>query len=278
MLQSPFLRPASLLALLAASGLSLPVLAANAPAATTPATTPAAKALPPNYNAIYEQNMFDPQRKPWEEKKEVPPPLPPLTSEDVQIYGVMAVGSYKRAIVKLGGKLRGMAPSDPKARPFVTLAEGQSLAGYTLAEIGPQRLVFSVGDIRYAVAFNKKEDRPTAPPPPPPPVFQEAVIVAAETPNGSNGQPLPAAVPAGQEAAPAAAPAAVAAPEQQAAAPAPVAAAPGSGESGNAANNTPPPAPAQPMSLLDAIQQAKAAQSGGQPAAAAVNPFTNLGK
>lgn len=276
---SDFLRPLILAAILAAVGQGLPAVAAVTPApaaAVAPAVAPAAtKAPPPNYNAIYEQNIFDPQRKQWEEKKEVPPPLPPLTAEDVQIYGVMAVGSYKRAIVKLAGKLRSLAPTDPKSRQFVTLAEGQSLAGYTLAEIGAQRLVFTVGDTRYAVAFNKKEDRPLAPPPPPPAAFQDAVVVAAETPNGANGQPLPASSPIATEAAPAAAVATAATPE--AAAAAPVAAAPAAAAPAANANTPAPAAPSQPMSLLEAIQAAKASQSGGQPAAG-TNPFSNLGK
>lgn len=266
---------ASPAALAVAGAAPAPVLApATAPAAASPA--PAAKAPPPNYNAIYEQNIFDPQRKQWEEKKEVPPPLPPLAAEDVQIYGVMAVGSYRRAIVKLGGKLKHLMPSDPKARPFVTLSEGQSLGGYTLAEIGPQRLVFTAGETRYAVSINKKEDRPTAPPVPAPAAFQDAVVVAVETPNGANGQPLPAGAPAtipdavgAAQAVAAAQPAPVAAP----AAPAAPAAsnADGSGAANNSNNNGNNAAqPARAMSLLEAIQAAKAsggAQSGG------TNPF-----
>ncbi len=258
-----------------------PAAAVVTPAATpvvapTAATGNAAKA-PPNYSAIYEKNIFDPQRKQWEEKKEVPPPLPPLAAEDVQIYGVMAVGSYRRAIVKLGGKLKHLMPTDPKARPFVTLSEGQSLAGYTLAEIGPQRLVFTAGETRYAVSINKKEDRPTAPPAPPPAAFQEAVVVTVETPNGANGQPLPAGAPAtipAQDGSSVvqAPPAAVAAtPEAAPAAPA------ASANAGNTGNN-PAPADSNPgraMSLLEAIQQAKS-NGGGQ--SSGVNPFSNLAK
>lgn len=283
--QSAFLRPVILAAISAALGQGLPAVAAVMPApapAVAPTPAPAVvKAPPPNYNAIYEKNIFDPQRKQWEEKKEVPPPLPPLTAEDVQIYGVMAVGSYKRAIVKLAGKLRGLAPTDPKSRQFVTLSEGQSLAGYTLAEIGPQRLVFSVGDVRYAVAFNKKEDRPLAPPPPAPAAFQDAVVVTAETPNGANGQPLPTSSPSGQDVVQAVAAAATpAAPEPAPAPAAPAAEAPAPNASANAGSNAAAPAaPSQSMSLLEAIQQAQQAKAqGGGQAAAVTNPFGNLNK
>lgn len=265
--QFPFAAPAptgTKPAATSAPAKAAPAASSVAPSAAIPApvAATASKGVKPNYNAIYEQNIFDPQRKQWEEKKEVPPPLPPLSSEDVQIYGVMAVGSYKRAIVKLGGKLKSMMPTDPKARPYVTLSEGQSLGGYTLSEIGPQRLIFTVGDTRYAVAINKKEDRPSAPPVPPPAAFQEAVVAAVETPNGANGQPLPGSTPAAApevNAVAAAQPvAAPAAPAQPSAAPAQAA----------ADNNS----AARPLSLLEAIQQAN--KGGGS--ANTTNPFANL--
>lgn len=240
-----------------------------APEPAKAAAAPAAPKAPPDYNAISDKNLFDPQRKPWEEKREAPPALPALMPEDVQIYGIMAVGSFKQAIVKVGGKLKHLAPTDPKARPYIQLKEGQSLGGYTLTEINPQRLIFSVGETRYQVAINKKEDRPTAPTVPLAPVFQDAVVIAAEAPNGSDGKPMavenPIPTPAPTPAAPAATPAA---PEQT------PQNNPNSGANNpqqtadNSANNN--ANPGRPLSLLEAINQAKNSGAGSSPM---VNPF-----
>lgn len=260
---------------LIAPNFSLPRLAASltllvsALAQAVPASPAAPEPVkaPPDYNAISDKNLFDPQRKPWEEKREAPPALPALMPEDVQIYGIMAVGSFKQAIVKVGGKLKHLAPTDPKARPYIQLKEGQNLGGYTLAEINPQRLIFSVGETRYQVAINKKEDRPTAPTVPLAPVFQDAVVIAAEAPNGSDGKPMavenPIPTPAPTPAAPA-----VAAPQQ----------APQNNPStspnnaqqtaDNSANNN--ANAGRPLSLLEAINQAKNSGAGSAPMA---NPF-----
>lgn len=251
---------AALALLLSSLAQAVPAPQAAAEAAKAAATPKA----PPDYNAISDKNLFDPQRKPWEEKRELPPLLPALTAEDVQIYGIMAVGSFKQAIVKVGGKLKHLAPTDPKARPYIQLKEGQSLGGYTLAEINPQRLIFSVGETRYQVAINKKEDRPTAPPVPVAPVFQDAVMITAEAPNGSDGKPMaidnPIPTPAAPAATPAPAQAAPTTPEQTPQKPQNNQ----SADSNNSGNTL------RPTSLLEAIQQAKSAGGSQAPAG---NPF-----
>ncbi len=149
--------------------------------ATAPASAPlsaTAQPVQPDYNPIYEKNIFDPERKPWSEKPVVNiPAAPPITSSDVQLYGVIMVGNVKKALVKLEGRLKSSIPS---TRPFVALNEGQRVGEYTLAEIHPKELVFSAGDGRYRIAFNKKTDRPA--PLPAPPVIQGPSIATTEAP------------------------------------------------------------------------------------------------
>lgn len=249
-----------------------PPAAAPAPAAATPgaapgtppageaapAAAPAASPLSPGLAEIAQKNVFDRKHQPWPDRVPPRPAPPPLTADDVQIYGIVRAGAVRRAVVKLGGKFKGLVDAG-NGRPFATLAEGQQLGEYRLAEILPAQLVFMGGSgARQTVDFNKKNDR-VAVGAPPPPVIQAAVeappggAVAAAVPS----VPPPGGNPVQQPQAPAAAGLPVAPPG--AAAPASAAA--------------PAPQPIRGNTLAEAIAAAQAAAAqGGQPAVPA-NPF-----
>lgn len=242
------------------------------------AVPPVAATLKPGYAEIYEKNVFDPKRQPWIEKVEAPPPPPiaPLTQADAEVLGVMAFGSYKKAILKLGPGFK-FAPQ-PKAkappRPFVILAVGESLGPYTLVEIAEKKVVFDASGTQYSVTFTpKKLDRP--PPSAVTPMSQFPVVLAAPTPTIVAGvEPL---VSAAAPANPAAQGQAAVPPPDAGVAPAPAAgtgaapaaAAPAAAQDQAAAN----PAPVvQGRTLLEAIEAARAAQAAGQLNVVA-NPF-----
>jgi len=233
-------------------------------------------ALAADYRVIAEQNLFDPQRKPWPEPAAAAA-ASPLAADDIQVQGVVVVGRVKRAIVKLGGRLK---PAGGAAgRSNTVLGEGQAVGGYTLESIEARQLVFSSGGSRYTVPFTRSVQRDMASAPPAPlPVIQSATLPVAEAapaaqPAAIAGSPQfappPALTPpqAGQPHPPAPAPAPAlfpSGPAQQAASTA-------------AAPATPAAAPAPPatgMSLLQAIQAAEAARRAGQAQTAPpFNPF-----
>lgn len=212
---------------------------------------------------ISEKNLFDPERKAWPDKAPQAAPASSLSATDVQLYGVMIVGDYKRAILKLDGKLKHLAPGGD-ARPFVTLAEGQSLGEYTLVEVQPRGVVFSAGAARQPIAFSLKTDRPA--PTPLPPVIQSAIVAPVEAPTVVPGL-TPVAAPTPQ--APVALP-------TQAASPMPVASASGAqpspGASPSAGTGQPTPV-IQGATLADAIAAAQAAAAAGTLPPTVGNPF-----
>lgn len=197
---------------------SLPVfliLTLSGIAAAEPITAPA---QPPvifvrhSIEGIYQNNLFDPERKQWKEittavtAAPAAAPAAKITDQDVQIYGVMVMGSEKKAIVKLGGqfanlnqpggapaggpKSRGMqnpnmrAPSPVQQRQFTILTEGERVGDYTLTGISQEGLTFSSSDgsQNEMVAFNKKSDRQVTANPP-------------VTAMGAGGFPMPGALP-----------------------------------------------------------------------------------
>ena len=233
-------------------------------------------ALAVDYRVIAEQNLFDPQRKPWPEPAAATA-VSPLAADDIQVQGVVVVGGVKRAIVTLGGRLK---PAGGAAgRSNVILGEGQAVAGYTLESVQARQLVFSSGGQRFTVPFTRSARREMASAPPAPlPVIQSATLPVAESapaaqPAATAGSPQfappPALTPpqAGQPHPPAPAPAPTlfpSGPAQQAASTAAAPATPAGA----------PAAPATGMSLLQAIQAAEAARRAGQvPAAPPFNPF-----
>lgn len=219
-----------------------------------------------DYSEIYEKNVFDPNRQPWSDKiKQADPAVPALAPGDVEVYGVMSVGDYKKAIVKLGPAFK-VAPV-PGARPFVMLAVGQALGPYTLVEISEKNIVFEGGGARYPMSFAAKKDRP--PPSAVAPAFQVPVVLPAPVPTMVPGiEPIAVA-----EAAPAAAPA-PAPPPSDGQAPSPAAqqqpASPSAASQQAAAASA---APIQGRTLLEAIEAAAQAKAAGTLSAPPPNPF-----
>jgi len=239
-------------------------------------------ALAMDYRVIAEQNLFDPQRKPWPEPAAPADAASPLAPDDIQVQGVVVVGGVKRAIVKLGGRLRQFAPGAAAGRLNVVLSEGQALGGYTLESVAAQQLVFVSGGNRFMVPITRNAQRETASAQSAPlPVIQSATLPVAE-PQFIPAQPAPGAVPpqfpppAASVMTPQPAPAPTRAPTQ-AAGQFPGGPAQQAGTTAAApASPSAAPAAAAPggMSLLEAIQAAEAARRAGQLSAAPpFNPF-----
>lgn len=237
------------------------VQAADVTPGTTPGTTPAAPVtaapLPP-LDAINQRNVFTPGYQAWPDRIPVPPPPPPppptpaLTTDDIELYGIVLAGPVRQAIVKLGAKLRAQLPPASPAeaqRPYLRLNQGQQLGPYTIAEIQPNQVLITAQGLRQGVAFSKKTDRPS-PSAPAPAQIQAATPAAASPPPAGTPPtaPAPGAAPAtaniGAGAVPSGAQATTAAP------PPPVTSAP----AGN---------PAGVASLAEAIAAAQAAANNG---------------
>ena len=223
-----------------------------------------------DYSEIYEKNVFDPNRQPWvDTSKPADPTVPALNPGDVEVYGVMSVGSYKKAIIKLGPSFKGAPPPGKSVRPFIMVAVGQALGSYTLAEISEKNIVLEGGGARYPVAFAKKSDRP--PPGPVTPMSQAPVVLPAPTPTMVPGiEPIavavisPAPPPASQ---PEVQAPAASAQQQQSPASQSAAAQKATPETANA------PAPIQGATLMEAIAAANQARLSGNLPPPPPNPF-----
>lgn len=223
-----------------------------------------------DYSEIYEKNIFDPNRQPWADaSKPADPAVPALNPGDVQVYGVMSVGDYKKAIIKLGPSFKGAPPPGKSTRPFIMVAVGETLGPYKLAEISEKNIVLEGGGARYPVAFAAKNDRP--PPGAVAPVSQVPVVLPAPTPTMVPGiepiavaaiSPAPPPVPQPELQAPAAS-----AQQQQS----PTPPSDSSQKTAPAAANA--PAPIQGRTLMEAIEMANQARLSGSLPPPPPNPF-----
>ena len=228
--------------------------------------------------AIAEQNLFDPQRKPWPDPAAQPPAVPAPGPEDIQVHGVVVVGPVKRALVKLGGRMRQLAPGVAGGRGMTVLREGQSVGSYTVESVEPQQVVFVSGGNRFPVKITRgvpREQLASAP---------VASVIQAPTPPAfeaaPQGAPPPAPAPpppanpflSAPALAPAPAPSAPAPVAPRASGPAPVAAqTPAAATTPGQTTAVAPPSTG--MTLLEAIQAAEAARRAGQLQTPPVNPF-----
>lgn len=240
----------------------------NGFAAVAESAKPGEAAAQPNYAEIYEKNVFDPNRQPWVDKPAAPA-VSPINPGDIEVYGVMSVGSYKKAIIKPGPAFKGAPAPVAGGRPFIMLAVGQTLGSYTLVEISEKNIVFESGGARYPVAFTGKRDRPAPVPAAPP--MQGAVVLPVPVPTLVAGIAPIAVEPIASASQPAPQPA-QASPtqpgQQQVAAAAPAAAAQPAPET------TAPSPPIQGRTLLEAIEAANQAALSGQKMPTYANPFT----
>jgi len=245
--------------------------AASAPAAKADATPPAPAAADPS--VIYQKNVFDPQRKPWNlpaEPVPAPPPPPPLTDADVKIQGVWETGGTRKALVELSPKLLAQFETKPgkTPRPYRTVSVGDNLGGFTLKTISAKELTFEQSGVTSTFKFQVAKGRATAGVSVAPP-DQVAIVLSAPQPvvgDAGAAQPIaPAALPEPTPfAQPQAQPQSVPVPQQAA-------------DNAAAANNAAQPQAGQTtgaMGLLEAIEAARKNNSG-LPVA---NPFAGLGK
>lgn len=224
-------------------------------------------------NEIIESNPFDPGRKPWKQQKEAPPPLPELTPKDLQIEAIISFGQFRGIIAQLDGRLKGTLPANAAGK--VRIQVGQNFGGgYTLSSLEPNQVVVQGGEKRFSIPLLRKVNKGGAPAPAM--QAQEQVSIAP------SAQPVPVAAEAPASAPP----------------PSPPPSSPGTPAISAAGNSPPPPlapagnpfaglptssqpespaeaaAPAQPMSLLDAIRKAQeTAKSRANPVQPGI-PFT----
>ncbi len=246
-------RSISALAVLAALGL-LTRHADAAPAATSAAAD--------SYEHIYKENVFDPKRAQWAVATPVPS-IPPPSANDIQLYGIVNIGTVKRAVFKVAPLLAGVGK-----RQFLTLSEGQSIGSYQVAEIKADQVVLAAGDARYPLRFATKADRSPA-----------GVPASAPTQAPMELPPaMPTMVPGFTPVVPAQQPVVASAPSAAAVPPQPSATPPAEGQqaqtkTADAAQPAPQAAaPIQGATLLEAIEAARRAQAAGQPSYP--NPFT----
>ncbi len=173
--------------------------------------------LPSDYAVIGETNLFHPDRViPVDRKAEVPRP-------EVVLYGTM-IDTTRLAFIE-DRKNPVTTPGRGKRQRVVKL--GEEVSGYTVAEIGTDRIVLVRGDDRLTVQLSppdkrKASDEPPQPQQPvqtkpvqtPPPAPARPARPAPQPPGGVKGPPLPvgetirptpppaAPQPAGERAAP----------------------------------------------------------------------------
>lgn len=146
-------------------------------------------------------NPFDPQRAMWPDR--VPPPPPPpappppatVTDQDLQLYGVTIVGNSRLATVKVGKRFGALAP---EGRAFATVAEGQALGEFTLAQVQPNQIVLKAPGGQQTIGFTKKADRSAASSGATAPAPVQTATEAVSTPQeGAPQGGTPATAPAG---------------------------------------------------------------------------------
>lgn len=217
--------------------------------------------FPVEAGTVVERNPFDPERKPW---KAPPPPLPELTSKDLQIEAIILFGSHKEVIAQLDGRLKGVLPANAAGKVRIRL--GQSFGGgYVLDAVTPNQATILAGTVRHTVPLLRRVHRgaPPAPsrqsadasslaPVPLPPAPTAAPGTAMPPP----ANPFAVATP-GAVSAPASAPVPSVAPiEPGTPNPAP----PQANPEPAAGNDTAAPQAQQPATLLDALRQAQEAK------------------
>ncbi|OPY02980.1 MAG: hypothetical protein A4E60_00651 [Syntrophorhabdus sp. PtaB.Bin047] len=172
---------------------SLPGIKARPPGQEGPRADLQPK-LPSDYAVIGETNLFHPDRViPVDRKAEVPRP-------DVVLYGTM-IDTTRLAFIE-DRKNPLTTPGRGKRQRVVKV--GEEVGGYTVAEIGADRIVLVRGDDRVTVQLSPPDKRKTtdAPPAPqqpaqtkpvqtPPPAPARPVRPAPQPPGGVQSPPLP---------------------------------------------------------------------------------------
>lgn len=152
--------------------------------------------LEPVLGGLSASNPFDPERKPWPDV--VPPvaPVPapePVTDADLQVYGVVAVGSVRKAYLKLGPRFSGVQVG---SNGFAAVNQGASIGEFVLADVQADQVLLQAPGGQQWVRFSSKKDRSAAPIPsvPKPLVASAAPVPAGARQGVAVGAALPIAV------------------------------------------------------------------------------------
>jgi len=141
-----------------------PLVKETQPSANAPKTGTETAAPPIDFNIIAEQNLFHPDRKiPVEKSQEKSLPKP-----DLVLYGTLISDSLSLAYVE-----DKQAPllTPGRGKRLRVLKKGDSISGFVLKTVEPERIVLVRGDETMTVALTdsgKKRDSGTALPAPKP--------------------------------------------------------------------------------------------------------------
>lgn len=113
----------------------------------------------PALGALSVTNPFDAKRQVWPDR--TPPPAPPsapapITSEEVEVYGVVLAGGVQKALLKLGGRFKAY-PVGPSGLASVPV--GGSLGEFYLAQVQADQVLFKSAASEQWVRFGGKSDR-----------------------------------------------------------------------------------------------------------------------
>lgn len=126
---------------------------------------------PAEYMIVGENNLFHPDRIiPAEKKEETPLPKP-----EIVLYGTMIMGEVKVAYLE---DLKEPRSSPGRGRRQMKLQQGDSLSGFVLKEITPDRIIMVRGEEKLSVSIYDSHKKPKT--------------IASSSPPKASGAPSPA--------------------------------------------------------------------------------------
>lgn len=246
-----------------AAGPSVP-----APPPTTTTTPPTlSPSSTPVLGVLRQSNPFDTDRKLWPDRTPVPPPPPPppvpapITDDDLEIYGVVSVGSVQKALLKLGKRFSNV-PVGPTGLASVSV--GSVVGEFVLAKVEPDQILLQAPGGQQWVRFSIKKER-----------IGKNHNTAGGTPNNTLAPPIATNLPPSiANTAP------IAPPFQPSGSPATTSNTPTSDTASNnaAATSTPPPTAGSLAAAIAAAQAAQTAAGAGVTPSIppGMNPFEAL--
>lgn len=112
------------------------------------APPPSAARIAESYPRLASAPLFWPDRTPWQ------PPAPPRATETV----TGALAGYTAVGVVISGDTRQVLIRAPHAPRVLTLSPGEALEGWTLLDIGRDRLEFATDTARFEMPIGKRPD------------------------------------------------------------------------------------------------------------------------
>jgi type II secretory pathway component PulC len=109
---------------------------------------------PSDYTIIAEENLFHPERKiPVEKTEEKPLPKPEFV-----LYGTLITDDLRLAYLE---DLKAPHTTEGRGKRQLALRLGNSLSGYTLVEISPDKVIMAKGDDKIEVSITNPSKRKT---------------------------------------------------------------------------------------------------------------------